>query len=65
MRYRALVTNRVTRVVFAGLFGRLPVGMSTLLFVLVVYAGTDSYAVAGYAAALCFSARGQAPATAS
>src|SRR5215472_17261160 len=52
-RYRTLLTTPgVPRVVLAGLVGRLPIGMSTLLFVLLVHAGTGSYAVAGYAAAL-------------
>lgn len=51
-RYRALfATPGVLRVALPSLLGRLPIGMSTLLFVLVVYAGTGSYGAAGLATA--------------
>ncbi len=51
-RYRALfVAPGVGPVFIASLIGRLPIGMATLLFVLVVHAGIGSYAVAGLAAA--------------
>jgi MFS family permease len=51
-RYHALFTAPGVRNVFAAsIVGRLPVGMAMLLFVLVVHAGTGSYAVAGLAAA--------------
>jgi MFS family permease len=51
-RYQALFANPgVVRVLLASLIGRLPMGMSTLLFVLVVHAGTGSYRVAGLATA--------------
>ena len=51
-RYRALFVAPGVRPVFiASLIGRLPIGMATLLFVLVVHAGIGSYAVAGLAAA--------------
>jgi MFS family permease len=52
-RYRALfATPGIPRVVAAGLLGRLPVGMAMLVFVLVVHAGTGSFPLAGFAAAL-------------
>jgi MFS family permease len=51
-RYRALfATPGVLRVALPSLIGRLPIGMSTLLFVLVVHAGTGSYGAAGLATA--------------
>lgn len=51
-RYRALLVAPGVRPVFiASLIGRLPIGMATLLFVLVVHAGTGSYAIAAIAAA--------------
>jgi MFS family permease len=51
-RHRALfATPGVARVMLPSLLGRLPIGMSTLLFVLVVAAGTGSYAAGGLAAA--------------
>src|SRR6185503_8873990 len=51
-RYHTLFTAPGVRNVFAAsIVGRLPVGMAMLLFVLVVHAGTGSYAVAGLAAA--------------
>jgi MFS family permease len=51
-RYRALfVAPGVPRVFAASLTGRLPIGMAMLLFVLVVHAGTGSYAIGGLAAA--------------
>lgn len=51
-RYRALfATPGVLRVALPSLIGRLPIGMSTLLFVLVVQAGTGSYGAAGLATA--------------
>lgn len=51
-RYRALfATPGALRVALPSLLGRLPIGMSTLLFVLVVYAGTGSYGAAGLATA--------------
>jgi MFS family permease len=52
LRYRSLLVTPGVRGIFAfSLVGRLPIGMSTLLFVLVVHAGTGSYALAGLAAA--------------
>jgi len=51
-RYRTLlVVPGVGRVFAASLIGRLPIGMAMLLFVLVVHAGTGSYAVGGLAGA--------------
>jgi len=51
-RYGALFrTPGVARVAVPSLVGRLPTGMLTLLFVLVVAAGTGSYAAAGLATA--------------
>lgn len=51
-RYQALFANPgVLRVLLPSLIGRLPVGMSTLLFVLVVHVGTGSYRIAGLATA--------------
>jgi MFS family permease len=51
-RYHALFVAPGVRPVFiASLIGRLPIGMATLLFVLVVHAGIGSYAIAGLAAA--------------
>jgi MFS family permease len=51
-RYHALLVAPGVRPVFiTSLIGRLPIGMATLLFVLVVHAGTGSYAIAGLAAA--------------
>jgi MFS family permease len=51
-RYGALIaTPGVLRVAAPSLIGRLPVGMSTLLFVLVVHEGTGSYAAAALATA--------------
>ena len=51
-RYRNLLAAHGVRSLLAASFiGRLPVGMGMLLFVLVVHAGTGSYAVAGLAAA--------------
>jgi MFS family permease len=51
-RYRDLLrTPGVVRVAVPSLVGRLPIGMLTLLFVLVVAAGTGSYAAAGLATA--------------
>ncbi|NUO59222.1 MAG: hypothetical protein HOV78_21385 [Hamadaea sp.] len=52
-RYRALFgVPGVTRVTIPSLVGRLPYGMSTLVFVLAVHHGTGSYAVAGLATAV-------------
>jgi MFS family permease len=52
-RYRALlVVPGVPRVTIPSLIGRLPYGMTTLLFVLAVQHGTGSYAIAGLATAL-------------
>ncbi|MEV6968419.1 MFS transporter [Hamadaea sp. NPDC051192] len=52
-RYRALFgVPGVTRVTVPSLVGRLPYGMSTLVFVLAVHHGTGSYAVAGLATAV-------------
>lgn len=51
-RYRALLaTPGAVRVLLPSIVGRLPMGMSTLLFVLVVHQGTGSYPVAGLATA--------------
>jgi len=51
-RYRALFRVPGVRRLFASsLIGRLPIGMTMLLFVIVVHAGTGSYAVSGLAAA--------------
>jgi len=52
-RYRALLLiPGVTRVTLPSLVGRLPYGMTTLLFVLAVHHGTGSYAIAGLATAV-------------
>lgn len=51
-RYRVLFgTPGVARVAIPSVVGRLPIGMYTLVFVLVVAAGTGSYAAAGLATA--------------
>jgi MFS family permease len=51
-RYRALFgTPGVARVAVPSVIGRLPIGMYTLLFVLVVAEGTGSYTAAGLATA--------------
>ena len=51
-RYRVLFgTPGVARVALPSIVGRLPIGMYTLLFVLVVAEGTGSYAAAGLATA--------------
>lgn len=51
-RYRALlVVPGVVRVAVPSFIGRMPYGMTTLLFVLAVHLGTGSYAVAGLATA--------------
>ena len=51
-RYRVLFrAPGVRRVLVPSLVGRLPIGMSTLLFILIVHAGTGSYAAAGVATA--------------
>ncbi|WP_203707147.1 MFS transporter [Asanoa iriomotensis] len=51
-RYRDLLrTPGVLRIAVPSLVGRLPIGMLTLLFVLVVAAGTGSYGAAGLATA--------------
>jgi MFS family permease len=51
-RYRALfATPGAARVLLPSIVGRLPMGMSTLLFVLLVHQGTGSYPVAGLATA--------------
>ncbi|GIF66820.1 MFS transporter [Asanoa ishikariensis] len=51
-RYRDLLrTPGVVRIAVPSLVGRLPIGMLTLLFVLVVAAGTGSYGAAGLATA--------------
>lgn len=51
-RYRALLAAPGVRSLLTSSFvGRLPVGMGILLFVLVVHAGTGSYAIGGLAAA--------------
>src|SRR5262245_35482722 len=51
-RYRTLLAAPGVRgVLVSSLIGRLPIGMGMLLFVLVVHAGTGSYAIGGLAAA--------------
>ncbi|WP_157545986.1 MFS transporter [Hamadaea tsunoensis] len=51
-RYRTLLlVPGVTRVTVPSVIGRLPYGMTTLLFVVAVHYGTGSYAVAGLATA--------------
>lgn len=51
-RYRALlISPGVVRVALPSLIGRMPYGMTTLLFVLAVQHGTGSYTVAGLATA--------------
>jgi MFS family permease len=52
-RYRALLlVPGVKRVTVPSVIGRLPYGMTTLLFVLAVHHGTGSYAIAGLATAV-------------
>jgi MFS family permease len=52
-RYRALlIVPGVKRVTVPSVIGRLPYGMTTLLFVVAVQHGTGSYAVAGLATAV-------------
>jgi MFS family permease len=51
-RYRTLfAAHGVRNVLASSLIGRLPIGMGMLLFILVVHAGTGSYAIGGLAAA--------------